>query len=99
MEEIKKLVDFYLTTKEVFYFEEVLDKIVGLTTEDNYLEITNYIINCEHPTSELDVSIYICEIAKPAYKGLTQIINTKLKNFKDTDAIEDLEDALKKINK
>ena len=98
MDEIKKLIDFYLTTSEVFYFEEVLDKIVALTTKDNYLEITNYIINCTHTTSELDLSIYINEIAKPEYYGLTQIINNKLKTFTDTDAIEDLEDALKKIN-
>jgi hypothetical protein len=98
MEEIKSLIDFYLTTQVVINFEDALDKLVGLTTEDNYLEITNYIIDCDHPTSELDLSIYICEIAKPVKKGLTQIINTKLKTFKDNDAIECLEDALKKIN-
>ena len=98
MEEIKKLIDFYLTTSEVFYFEEVLDKIVGLTTKDNYLEITNYMINSEHNPSELDLSIYLHEIAKPEYNGLIKIINTKLKTFKDIDAIEDLEEALHKIN-
>jgi len=97
MEEIKKLIDFYLTTKIVFYFDEALEKLVDQTTKDNYLAITNYIINCEHPTTELDLSLYICQIAKPEYKELTQIINEKLKTFEDKDAIEDLEDALKKI--
>ena len=41
MEEIKSLIDFYLTTQVVINFEDALDKLVGLTTEDNYLEITN----------------------------------------------------------
>ena len=96
--EIKSLIDFYLTTEVVVNFEDALDKLVSLTTKDNYLQIIDYIENCDAKTSELDLSMYIVEIANKEYQELIPIINSKLNKFIDKDAIEDLEVALKKIN-
>ena len=63
----------------------------------NYLQIINYIENKEVKKTELDLSMYIVEIAKKEYSELVPIIQQKLTVFKDKDAIEDLEIALKKI--
>ena len=98
MKELQNLIDYYLTTRNVYGAEDALEKLVELTTKDNYLKIINYIDTHESNKHELDLSMYIVEIANKEYQDLIPIINTKLKIFTDNDAVEDLEDALKKIN-
>lgn len=96
MHSLIDLVKFYLTTKEVVSFETALDKMAALTTLDNYLKIINYIDSFPSST-ELDLSMYINKISSPKFIGLYKIIEEKLKEFEDIDAIHDLEMALKKI--
>lgn len=96
MNNLKELINFYITAKEVTSYETALNKLVLLTQIDNYLEITKTIDT--HPNAtELDLSMYLNEIATPAYSLLIPIINTKLALFEDIDAIHDLEVALNKI--
>ncbi|NVK53010.1 MAG: hypothetical protein HWD85_08750 [Flavobacteriaceae bacterium] len=98
MKEIENLIDHYLTTRNVYGAEDALEKMVELTTRENYLHIINYIENKDVKKHELDLSMYIVEIACKEYQDLIPIINSKLKEYSDNDAIEDLENALKKIN-
>lgn len=96
MDSLIDLVKFYLTTKEVVSFETALDKMATLTTLDNYLKVIDF-IDCYPNSTELDLSMYINEISSPEFIGLKKIIEDKLKEFEDIDAIHDLEMALKKI--
>ena len=95
---IKKLIDYYLTSRNVYGAEDALEKMVDLTTKENYFLIIDYIEKKEVKKHELDLSMYIVEIACKDYTKLTPIINNKLKEYSDKDAIEDLENALIKIN-
>ncbi len=94
---IESLIDLYLTQKQVYAVEEALKRLVALTTGNNYLNIVNMIIDYQKPATELDLSKYLVEIANPNYHDLLPIIQKKLNLFKDKDAIEDLEEAIKKI--
>lgn len=94
----QQLIDYYLTTRYVYGIEEALKKLVDLTTKENYLQITKYIADKNVKKSELNLSMFIVEIACKDYQELIPIINNNLKIFKDKDAIEDLEEALQKIN-
>ena len=96
MKDLIDLIDIYLGTKELVLFENVLDKIVNSTTQDNYLKIIK-IIDESPNSSELDLSMYINRIANPDFLELESIIHKKLKIFIDIDAIYDLQMAFKKI--
>lgn len=98
MKELENLIDHYLTTRNVYGAEDALEKMVALTTKENYLKIINYIENKNVKKHELDLSMYIVEIARKEYQDLIPIINSKLEKYSDNDAIEDLENALKKIS-
>lgn len=98
MKELENLIDYYLTTRNVYGAEDALEKMVALTTKENYLEIVKYIENKDVKKHELDLSMYLVEIACKEYQDLIPIINSKLEKYSDNDAIEDLENALKKIN-
>ena len=50
------LLIFYLTTKEVVLFETTLDKMVTLTTLDNYLKVIDYIDSSPN-SIEIDLSM------------------------------------------
>ena len=50
------LLKFYLTTKEVVLFETTLDKMVTLTTLDNYLKVIDYIDSSPN-SIEIDLSM------------------------------------------
>lgn len=97
MEEIKKLIDFYLTTEHVYSFEAALEKLVSYTNTENYMDITNYILDHTVKVSELDISMYIVEIANKYTVHLLPIITEKLESFTDKDAIEDLQEASNRI--
>ena len=96
MKDLIDLIDIYLGTKELVLFENVLDKIVNSTTQDNYLKIIKIIDELPN-SSELDLSMYINRIANPDFLELESIIHKKLKIFIDIDAIYDLQMAFKKI--
>lgn len=94
---IDSLIDLYLTHREVYAVEEALKRLVALTTKNNYLKIVNSILQNQKPPSVLYLSMYLVEIVKPEYIELIPIIKQKLQEFKDKDAIEDLEIALQKM--
>ena len=50
------LLKFYLTTKEVVLFETTLDKMVTLTTLNNYLKVIDYIDSSPN-SIEIDLSM------------------------------------------
>ena len=95
---MKDLIDYYLTSRNVYGTEDALEKMVKLTNKDNYLSMIEHIEKSEAKKHELDLSMYLVEIACKEYQDLIPIIKSKLKTYNDNDAIEDLVDALKKIN-
>ena len=92
------IVDEYLTNRDVYSVEIALQKIVRLTTKENYMDIVHYINTHKNATQELDLTMYLNDIACKEYLDLEIIITDKLKTYRDKDAIDDLEKALKKIN-
>ena len=48
--------EILLTTKEVVLFETILDKMVSLTTSDNYLKVIDYIDSSPN-SMEIDLSM------------------------------------------
>lgn len=94
---LKSLIDYYLTSRNVYGVEDALKKMVEHTTKENYLFIIDHIEKKEVKKHDLDLSMYIVEIACKEYQELIPIIKNKLNVYTDNDAIEDLENALKKI--
>lgn len=97
MPEIEELIHSYLNSFSVVIVEMALEKLILHTDNSNYLEIIS-IIEMGINVSELDLSMYISGIASPDYKELINIIDDKLTCFKDKDAINDLNEALAKVN-
>ena len=97
MNEIKKLIDIYLTNKDVYTVEKVLDDIVKRTNSGNYMDIVYYMDDHKNATHELDLTIYISEIASIRYPQLEKIIKEKLENYNDPHVLEDLKSSLKKL--
>lgn len=95
---LKIIADHYLTNKEIYSVERALNDLIKLTTDENYMDIVRYINNHINTTHELDLTMYIVEIASIKTPGLEVIIQEKLKTYTDKDAIEDLQEALIKIN-
>lgn len=88
-----------MTSKNVYGTEDALQKMVELTTKENYLQVVNYIDSKDDiKKHELDLSMYITEIACKEYQELIPIIKKKLHEYIDRDAVEDLENALIKLN-
>ena len=98
MDDINELIDLYLSSRYVDKFELVLEKMVGLTTSENYMYIIDK-IDSDSNSTELDLSLYINEISNPNYINLEDFIYSKFWLFKDSDAIEDLREALIKLAK
>ncbi|WP_298777698.1 hypothetical protein [uncultured Polaribacter sp.] len=93
MKNITHLINYYLTTKEVYSLEQILNDLVISTNQENYLEIISKLE--EHPYStEVETSIYLTEISKKNLKGLKSIIKIKQKNYTNKTALEYLEEAL-----
>lgn len=99
MEPLKELINYYVTTKNVYGVEDCFDTIVNLTTNDNFKQIINLIDKHPEKKLETELTIYINEIAGKNLMGLEQIINKKIKIVTNKDAMEDLEEALLKLNK
>ncbi len=92
-----ELINYYLTDSSVDLVEIALERLVANTSPSNYLSIISKIEKHSNAT-ELDLSMYIFDIAQPSYIDLITIIHEKLITFKDVDAIDDLKNALQKIN-
>ena len=91
-----ELINYYLEESSVDLVEIALERLVSQTNVENYLEIISSIE--KHPEStELDMSMYITDIAKPAFTSLAPVINGYLNSFTDVDAIEDLNEAMNKL--
>jgi hypothetical protein len=97
-QKLKDLIDYYLTSRNIYGTEDALHKMVELTSKENYLLIINYIEKSEVLKHELDLSMYLFEIASKEYQDLIPILKRKLKVYKDKDAIEDIKKALLKVN-
>lgn len=97
MEEIEKLVTYYLTTRNIYGMEEVLDILVTKTTEVNYRDIINCIENHSERKLESDLTTYLVEIADKQLPELEAIILQKQKLYDSKSAIDDLNEALIKI--
>ncbi|MCL7754968.1 hypothetical protein [Polaribacter sp. Z022] len=98
MKEIKELVDYFLTSRNIYGVEEAIDIIVSKTTTYNYKEIIHYIENHPEYKIESDITIYLAEIANKDLPELETIIKERLKIFTSKSGIEDLNEALQKIN-
>lgn len=94
MKEIKELVDYFLTSKNIYGVEEALDIIVSKTTANNFTDIIHYIENHTEYKIEADISIYLAEIADKNLPGIETIIKERLKIFTSESGIEDLNEAL-----
>jgi hypothetical protein len=80
MDALNELVEFYVSTWVVIHKEDALDKLVLLTNGNNYMKIVTAIENHDN-SSELELSMYIHEIAAPEYGELLPIIKLKLNVF------------------
>ena len=96
MNNISNLIDFYLTTKEVYSFEQVLDDLVNFTNQENYLQVISKLEKHQYST-EVETSIYLIEISKKSFIGLKEIIKIKQKNYTNKTALKYLEEALMNI--
>ena len=91
-QDIEQLVSTFLENENESIVLLALGKLVETSTEDNYHEIIDFIE--QHPsTSELDLSMYIHDIAIKGFKGLDSEISKLKVKFTDPDAIEDLMNA------
>ena len=93
---IEELVEAYQTARSAYMAEQYLDELVARSTLDNYLAIIHQ-MKQHAKFHELDLSLYINDIAKPEFSGLMEVITELRKTFKDKDALEDLEEAAAKI--
>ena len=62
--EIHSLVDYYLTSRNVYGIEDVLERLVSLSTKDNYLQIIKYIEN--HPEKEFECEVTFTSMKFPS---------------------------------
>lgn len=92
MTEINELIDYYLTSKVVFTQEEVFNKLVLLSSENNYKKIISKLENYSNDT-EIETTIYLIEIANKKFIGFKEILQEKLKTYTNKDAIENLNEA------
>ena len=97
MKEIKELVDYFLTSRNIYGVEEAIDIIVAKTNINNYKEIIHYIENHTEYKIESDISIYLAEIAHKNLPELETIIKERLKVFTSDSGKEYLNEALEKI--
>ena len=95
-EDLKALVIGYQSARSAYIAEQYLDALVAKSTPENFEAIIEQ-MHLHPKVTELDYSMYICDIASPDFKGLLPIIAEFRKSFKDKDAIEDLDDAEVKI--
>jgi hypothetical protein len=98
MTEINELIDYYLTSKVVFTQEEVFNKLVLLSSENNYKKIISKLENYSNDT-EIETTIYLIEIANKKFIGFKEILQEKLKTYTNKDAIENLNEALDLFNR
>lgn len=98
MTEINELIDYYLTSKVVFTQEEVLNKLVLLSSENNYKKIISKLENYSNDT-EIETTIYLIEIANKKFIGFKEIIQEKLTTYTNKDAIKNLNEALDVFNR
>lgn len=90
------LILFYIMTRVVDSKEMALERLVSLTDESNYDHIVSEIKNNKY-SSELDLSMYIREIATKPFSGLKKVIKNLLLNYRDKSAIQDLQYSLVKV--
>jgi len=90
------LVLAYLNERSVFLREEYLDLLAARTTVENF-QMVLAVMKADPDTTELDVSLYINEIAKPEFQEFLPLIADLRKSFKDPDSLEDLDEAEAKI--
>lgn len=93
---IDQLVEAYLTERTVLLKEEILDELARITTADNFRLVIEK-LKQRDDLHELEMSLYIVEIARPELTGLADIIMQLKASYKDSDALEDLEEAMAKI--
>ena len=91
-QDVEQLVSTYLENENESNVLLALENLAGLSTQDNYQAIIELIE--QHPAaSELDLSMYIHDIAVKQFKDLKSEISKLKSKFKDPDAIEDLMNA------
>ena len=98
MTEINELIDYYLTSKVVFTQEEVFNKLVLLSSENNYKKIISKLENYSNDT-EIETTIYLIEIANKKFIGFKEILQEKLTTYTNKDAIKNLNEALDLFNR
>lgn len=96
MSRTDELIETYLTHRSVFIIEQALEKLVEITNTKNYIEVIHKIERFPKST-EIDISMYINDIAKFNFSELIPIIENRLKVYKDEEAVEELEEAFTKI--
>lgn len=91
-ESLDPLITAYLNERVILLKEELLEKLVSMTNAENYRHIVEFML-AEPKTHELEVSMYMLDIATFKLPGLKKLIEKLLTEFKDTDALEDLQEA------
>ena len=94
---MKNIISSYTSERDPTSREVLFDLLVEKTTDENYLEVLK-ILESEEGVLELEISMVIEAIATPNRKDIIPIIKKMLAVSTDEDVLEDLNDALKKID-
>ena len=95
--DLSSLVTAYLNQRSPYIKEQYLDLLAEKSTTENFLPIIRQMQE-DPKLHELELSMYINEIARPDFVELMPIIAELRTTFKDKDALEDMDEAEAKIN-
>ena len=88
-----ELINYYILESSIDLVEIALKRLVDKTTTANFQTILSKVE--AHPkATELDVAMYINDIAPSVSPVLEEIIKMRIRTFKDPEAIDELTSAL-----
>ena len=94
---LEDIILFYINTKVYDSKVMALENIVSMTDENNYDKIVTTISQNQN-ASELDLSLYIKEIASESFIDLKSMVKRLLSYYHDEKAIQVLKSSLVSSN-
>ena len=90
MNERNDLIVAYVSDRDVYTVEKALDALVGRTTPENFIEISES-MRSSADFQEMDLVLYLEELTDIHASDLTDYIEALIRIFEDPKAIEELE--------
>ncbi len=82
MSSINIIVDYYLTTKDVYSQNKLLRNLIEITNKENVSEIISKLENHQN-SNEVETGMYLLEISRKKLKGIRNLVKNKLKKYKE----------------